>query len=168
MFTEEDVAFPEQLENLMPNCISEEENTLLRSLPSPKEMKETLFQMHDIKTPSPDGFPVLFYKEFWPIVGKTVIGVVTSFFENGRVSNEANSSLIILIPKTLNPSMEVLSRMLDRELVAGDINGAKARTRSPTLTHVMYADDIVLFSKATRTNARILSNCLDKYYIWSG
>nr|POE84817.1 putative ribonuclease h protein [Quercus suber] len=50
----------------------------------------------------------------------------------------------------------------------GNINGAKASIRSPTLTHVMYADDIVLFSKATRHDARTLSNCLEKYCDWSG
>lgn len=88
----------------MPNCISEEENTILRSIPSLEEIKDTLFQMHDIKTPGPDGFLALVYKEFWPIVGEIVIRAVTSFFENGRMSNEANSSLIILIPKTPNPS----------------------------------------------------------------
>lgn len=32
---------------------------------------------------------------------------------------------------------EVLSRMLDRELVASNISGAKASVRSPALTHVM-------------------------------
>lgn len=104
MFTEEDVAFPEQLENLLPNGIFEEENTLLRSIPSSEEIKETFFQMHDTKASGPDGFPTLFYKEFWPIVGEIVIGAGTSFFENGRMSNEANSSLIILIPKTPNPT----------------------------------------------------------------
>lgn len=65
-------------------------------------------------------------------------------------------------------SQEVLSRMLDRELVAGNISSAKASVRGPALTHVMYADDIVIFSKATRNDARILSNCLNKDCIWSG
>nr|POF21454.1 putative ribonuclease h protein [Quercus suber] len=32
----------------------------------------------------------------------------------------------------------------------------------------MYADDIVLFSKAIRHDARTLSNCLEKYCDWSG
>lgn len=58
--------------------------------------------------------------------------------------------------------------MLDRELVVGNISGAKASARSSALKHVMYANDIVLFSKATRNDARILSNCLDKYCIWYG
>lgn len=43
MFMEEDVAFLEHLESLMPNCISKEDNTILRSIPSSEEIKETLF-----------------------------------------------------------------------------------------------------------------------------
>ena len=53
--------------------------------------------------------------------------------------------------------------MLDRELLSGNISGAEASVRSPALTHVMYADDIVLFSKATRHDASILARCLDRY-----
>ena len=57
----------------MPNCISEEDNTILRSIPSLEEIKETLFQMHDIKAPRLDGFPALIYKEFWPIIGDSYL-----------------------------------------------------------------------------------------------
>lgn len=36
--------------------------------------------------------------------------------------------------------------MLDKELRNDNISGAKPRIRGPAITHVMYADDIVLFS----------------------
>ena len=63
---------------------------------------------------------------------------------------------------------EVLSRMLDKELCSGNISGAKASARRLAVTHVMYADDIVLFAKATRNDAEILTTCLDRYCDWSG
>ena len=85
----------------MSQCITKEDNITLKRIPSPKEIKETLFQMQDLKTPSLDGFPVLFYKEFWPIVGEAVIQAVVSFFIDGSLPKEANSSLIVLIPKNL-------------------------------------------------------------------
>ncbi|KAL4603074.1 hypothetical protein ACB092_10G099600 [Castanea dentata] len=94
MFTEEDVNFPENLDNLMPCCISEEENMVLNRIPMPEEIKEALFRMQDLKAPSPDGFPALFYNEFGPIVGNAVIQAVIEFFENG--SMPANGSLIII------------------------------------------------------------------------
>ena len=58
---------------------------------------------------------------------------------------------------------EVLSRMLDKELRDGNISGVKPSIRGPTITHVMYANDIVLFSKATKNDAKRLANCLEKY-----
>ena len=58
--------------------------------------------------------------------------------------------------------------MLDRELNSGNVSGAKASVRGPTITYVMYVDDIILFSKATRKDAETLATCLEKYCEWSG
>nr|POF02844.1 hypothetical protein CFP56_10902 [Quercus suber] len=58
--------------------------------------------------------------------------------------------------------------MLDKELRDGNISGAKPSIRGLAITHVMYADDIVLFSKATRNDAKRLADCLEKYCTWSG
>ena len=58
--------------------------------------------------------------------------------------------------------------MLDKELCSSNINGVKASVRGPVVTHVMYNDNIVLFSKASRQDAQILAKCLDKNCEWSG
>ena len=50
--------------------------------------------------------------------------------------------------------------MIDQELA---IKGVKASIGGPAITHVMYADDIILFSKATRRDAAKINECLDKY-----
>jgi len=59
---------------------------------------------------------------------------------------------------------EVLSRMIDNTA----IKGIKASINGPAITHVMYADDIILFSKATRRDAARLNACLQKYCNWPG
>ena len=46
--------------------------------------------------------------------------------------------------------------MLDNELRAGNVSGTKPSARGPAITHVMYTDDIVLLSKATRNDAKRL------------
>ena len=97
LFTEENVSF---LENLMTSCITEEENVVLKKIPTRDEIKENLFQMQDRKALGPDGFLALSYKEFWPIVGDAVTNAVISFFTHRNLPGEANSSLIVLIPKT--------------------------------------------------------------------
>lgn len=270
--------------------------------------------MQDLKAPNPNGFPALFYKKLWPIVGDAVTQVVTSFFVDGRLPKEDNSSLIVLILETSSPSFvnnyrpislcnvvykiiskllvsklrpllykiispcqsafiprrwiienqvvvheflhsfkvrkvktsfmaikldllkaydwfkwrfiqvvltnlgfdsvfikciltcissmsfkvlvnrgksnqfkpsrglrqgdplfsylfilgqEVLSRLHHKELSSGNICGAKASANGPALTHVMYTDDFMLFSKATKNDVGILAQCLNKYSNWS-
>ena len=63
---------------------------------------------------------------------------------------------------------EILSRMLDHELRQSNIKGIKTSKSGPTITHVMYADDIVLFSKNTKKDAEAISEILEKYNLWSG
>ena len=65
-------------------------------------------------------------------------------------------------------AQEVLSRLLDREFHLKKISGDKANLNGPAITHVMYADDIVLFSKATRMEAKAINECLDMYCKWLG
>ena len=60
--------------------------------------------MQALKAPRPNGFLVLFYKKYWAIVGESVIRVVTSFFQAGRMPTEVNSSFIVLIPKSQSPT----------------------------------------------------------------
>ena len=38
----------------------------------------------------------------------------------------------------------------------------------PAFTHVMYADDIMLFAKANSSEVQILNNCMVTYCEWSG
>ncbi|XP_030923019.1 uncharacterized protein LOC115949894 [Quercus lobata] len=62
---------------------------------------------------------------------------------------------------------EVLSRILDHELAANNISGFKASIRSPAITHVMYADDIMLFAKVNKKEAVNINQCIKKYCSWS-
>ena len=43
---------------------------------------------------------------------------------------------------------EVLSRLIDREYLYGNVKGVKMNVAGPAFTHVMYADDIMVFAKA--------------------
>ena len=60
--------------------------------------------MYNLKAPGLDGLPALFYKQYWPIVGESVISAVQNFFKLGHMLNEVNNSFIVLIPKITNPS----------------------------------------------------------------
>lgn len=57
--------------------------------------------------------------------------------------------------------------MLDHEFHSKNINGVQASIGGPAITHVIYADDIVLFSKVTCSDAANLIKSINKYCSWS-
>jgi len=59
--------------------------------------------------------------------------------------------------------MEVISRLFHQSLRGFKI----ARSRSP-LNHLLFADDLVIFTTATSSEAIIINYCLNKYSSWSG
>ena len=50
----------------------------------------------------------------------------------------------------------------------GSIKGVKMNVVGPAFTHVMYADDIMIFAKANCNEICVLDNCLETYCEWLG
>ena len=57
---------------------------------------------------------------------------------------------------------------MEEEFTLKNIDGVSASIGAPPITHVMYADDIVLFSKAIRSNPTTIMNFIQKYCNWLG
>lgn len=115
------------------------------------------------------GFDVKFSK--W--IAACMPSVSFEILVNGGKSNQFKSSRGIRQGDALSSYLfilgqEILSRILDHEFCWKNINGVKASIGGPTITHVMYADDIILFSKATRNDAANIIKCIEKYCSWSG
>lgn len=91
---------PANLNSLFPFCISDEENYAICSIPTPTEIKKTLFSFASLKSPGPDGLPPLFYKSFWKITRRDLILAVQHFFTHGFLLKSLNHTFIALIPKT--------------------------------------------------------------------
>lgn len=72
--------FPPELEDLITPYISVEENEEISKIPTPSNIRDTLFQMQDLEAPGLDGFPAIFYKEYWSIVGEVVTWAMIYFF----------------------------------------------------------------------------------------
>lgn len=87
------------MENLFPSIISDEENSLITSIPTPSEIKKVLFSFASLKSPGPDGLPPLFYKIFWKTTSHAVISAVQHFFKNDHLLSALNHTFIALIPK---------------------------------------------------------------------
>ena len=63
---------------------------------------------------------------------------------------------------------EVLSRLIEHDLRLKNVAGIRTSISGPTISHVMFADDIVLFSKASKKDAENLVKILEKNCKWSG
>ena len=115
------------------------------------------------------GFPDIFIKWVMECVTTTSLSVLV----NGGKSNFFHPSRGLRQGDPLSPYLfilcqEILSRLIDREQAAGTVSGVKMNTGGPAFTNVMFADDIMLFSKAFNRDVFALNNCLEKYCSWSG
>ena len=63
------------------------------------EVRGALFQMGPTKSPGPDGMNVLFYQNFWHIVGNGVTDAMLDFLHTGHMVPAINYTHIVLIPK---------------------------------------------------------------------
>lgn len=57
----------------------------------------------------------------------------------------------------------LLSHLLSREEKKGIISGIKVSRTSPKITHLMCTDDLVVYYKADREEAKAVVECLKKY-----
>ncbi|GLT34293.1 hypothetical protein SLA2020_088170 [Shorea laevis] len=156
-----------QIEGLIRPSVTGEMNEDLCQNVSDEEVRATVFQMGAFKAPGVDGFPGCFFQKHWDIVGTDVCKAVQHFFTNGFMLREMNKTKLVLIPKVKNPeSAFVPGRTIqDNILIAHEafhglhlkksatsekkISGYKIRRRSPTISHLLFADDSLIFCRAT-------------------
>jgi exonuclease III len=68
----------------------------------------------------------------------------------------------------LSPFLFIIGSEVISRLLFGSLRGFKiARACSP-LNHLLFADDLIIFSTATSKEAATIKSCLDKYCLWSG
>ncbi|XP_062089750.1 uncharacterized protein LOC133796296 [Humulus lupulus] len=74
---------------------------------SHKEIRDAIFSIPNIKSPSPDGFGSAFFKVLWQEIGSEVCRAVGQFFETGSIPEELLNTTLSLVPKIDNPSRAV-------------------------------------------------------------
>lgn len=75
------------------------------SLPfSEDEVFSALSQMAPLKSPGPDGFPVIFFQKYWHLIGSNITTCVLDFLNLHRLPHALNYTFIVLIPKIAKPS----------------------------------------------------------------
>lgn len=88
-----------------------------------------------------------------------VNGMPNGFFPGFRGIRQGDP----LSPALFTLLAHLLSRILPRAEDVGFISGVKISRSSPRITHLMYADDLVIYSKAHTSEAIEIKKCLDLY-----
>ncbi|KAA3483968.1 reverse transcriptase [Gossypium australe] len=103
LFTSEGVADPKKVLEGIERCISQEINEELQSPSKEDEVYAALKGMGPLKVPGSDGFPALFFQKYWHIVGKEVLEYCLGILNDGKETESANTTDIVLIPKVSQP-----------------------------------------------------------------
>lgn len=56
--------------------------------------------------------------------------------------------------------MERLSHLIEGVVHTNNRKGIEVAVGGPVLSHLMFADDVVLFAEATKENVMCIKNCL--------
>jgi hypothetical protein len=62
---------------------------------------------------------------------------------------------------------EVLFRLFHHQESIGLLKGIKIAKTCPAITHLLLAGDLIIFAKATSSEAATIKSCLNLYYSWS-
>ncbi|KAG5611855.1 hypothetical protein H5410_023136 [Solanum commersonii] len=112
----------------IPECITDEDNLMLSTMPNEDEIKTTIFYMNPTSFAGPDSFNGMFYQRCW--------GIIKPEFE---ARGSLSPSLFVL-------GSEVLSRMLNNLYDHPNFYPFSMTMNGPQINHLAYADDIVIFT----------------------
>lgn len=91
------------LQSIYPRVSHDASLDLIRPFTS-SEVHHAISAMSPLKSPGLDGYTVIFYNKYWPIIGSYVTNYVLDFVNNHKLPAPMNFTYIVLIPKTKNPS----------------------------------------------------------------
>ena len=93
-----------------------------------EEVKRAIFDMTPFKASGIDGFQAGFYQHSWDVVGSTLCNFVLDFLYTGLLSDNANDTILVLIPKSPHP--EQISHL--RPIILNMWHIKLSRKQSPT------------------------------------
>ncbi|KAA3474024.1 reverse transcriptase [Gossypium australe] len=104
LFASKGIGDPRKVLEGIESIISHEVNENLLSPFREDEVRSALKDMGLTKALGKDGFPALFFQQYWHIVGKEVLDFCLGILNGNKGADLVNVTEIVLIPKIPNPS----------------------------------------------------------------
>ena len=76
------------------------------------KIKNAAFSMKPLKTPGIDGLYAIFYQSQWPVVGPSFCKFIGDIFNSGKLPQEVNTTLLVLIHKVEHPTNLKMFRLI--------------------------------------------------------
>ena len=147
--------------------LTSQDYTILNKAFSAEEVEKAVRDMGSFKAPGPDGFPAIFYQRCWETVGDSVVRFATLFFETGKLPEDTNDALVVLIPKVAKPESftqfrpislcNVLFKIITKAMV-GRLKGIMKKLIGPAQSSFiparLSADHIVVVQEAVHSMRR--------------
>lgn len=124
----------------------------LRLLVEDNEIRQSIFSMKPLKAPGVDGYPAVFYQSQWHLVGESICRLVKEVFSSGRVPNDINRMLLVLIFKVDNPmnlklyrptSLHTVPHKIITKLIANRLKAILRDLISPQQTSFVLGRHII-------------------------
>ncbi|XP_020874084.1 uncharacterized protein LOC110226497 [Arabidopsis lyrata subsp. lyrata] len=178
------------LQHIQPSVTQEMNEDLVRPI-SEEELYRAVHQMAREKAPGPDGLNPGFYQDHWPTIRlavmkrmgfseiwckwimKCITTVTYSVLVNGQPVGNIIPHRGIHQSDPISPYLyllrtEGLSALIHKSIKSGTLHGFKASRTGPAISHLLFADDSLLFCKATVEECSSLLNILHQYEKVSG
>ncbi|OIT28452.1 putative ribonuclease h protein, partial [Nicotiana attenuata] len=185
LFSDPGGTIREDLLSCIPSMITEEDNDNLNKDPTIEELRHIVFSMNPVSAAGPDGLNGKKFQHCWDIIKDDLFNVGRSISENIMLAQEIvqgikkpniGANFILSIFKTsteLGPTLfimgaELLSRMLNNLSHDQFFNGFYMEKRGPQITHLSFADDVIIFTSGCRKSLIKIMRILQEYEQTSG
>ncbi|GJX07656.1 RNA-directed DNA polymerase, eukaryota, reverse transcriptase zinc-binding domain protein [Tanacetum coccineum] len=129
--------------------LTDSEVTYLDSMVSLEEIKNAVWDCGSQKAPGPDGFSFMFIKKYWDLLHLDIQNFVDTFFSTG----------------TFPPGLHIA---LKDGLSSNMFRGVNVGSPGIRLSHLFYADDVIIFSDWNQHDMDNIIRILNIFYLASG